>query len=45
MVSEAKYKSNHGEGIKILIPKQISQRLPIALSQVKSVNMSEKLSK
>ena len=45
MVSEAKYKSNHGEGIKILIPKQIIQRLPIALSQVKSVNMSEKLSK
>ena len=45
MVSEAKYKSNHGEGLKILIPKQIIQRLPIALSQVKSVNTSEKLSK
>ena len=42
MVSEAKYKSIHGEGLKILTPKQIIQRLPIALSQVKSVNTSEK---
>ena len=42
MESEAKYKSILGEGLKILTPKQIIQRLPIALSQVKSVNTSEK---
>ena len=38
MVSEAKYKSIHGEGLKILTPKQILQRLPIALSQIKVGN-------
>ena len=31
MVSEAKYESIHGEWSKISIPKQILQRLPIAL--------------
>ena len=31
----AKYRSIHGEGLKILPPKQILQRLPIALAQVK----------
>ena len=35
MESEAKYKLNHREGVKILTPKQILQRLPIALTQVK----------
>ena len=33
----------HGEGIKILTPKQIFQRLPIALAQVKAGNTSENL--
>ena len=40
-VSEAKYKSKHGEGIKILIPKQMLQRLPIAYVQEKAGNTSE----
>ena len=31
------------KGIKILTPKQMLQRLPIALPQVKSGNTSEKL--
>ena len=43
MVSETKYKSIHGEGLKILTPKQMLQRLPIALAQVKAGNTSEKL--
>ena len=38
MVSEAICKSIHGEGLKILTPKQILQRLPIALAQVKAGN-------
>ena len=41
MVSEVKYKSIHGEGLKILTPKQILQRLPVALSQMKVGNTSE----
>ena len=32
-----------GKGIKILTPKQMLQRLPIALAQVKSGNASENL--
>ena len=32
IASEAKYKAKHGEGLKILTPKQILQRLPIALA-------------
>ena len=43
MVSEAKYKSIHGEGIKILTPKQMLQRLPIAIAQVKEGNTFENL--
>ena len=38
---EAKYKSIHGEGRNILTPKQILQRLTIALAQVKGGNTSE----
>ena len=34
-------KKKHGKGVKILIPKQILQRLPIALTQVKAGNSSE----
>ena len=29
------YKSKQGAGLKILIPKQMLQRLPIALAQIK----------
>ena len=41
IISEAKYRTKHGEGLKILTPKQMLQRLPIALAQVKSGNTSE----
>ena len=45
--SEAIYKSKQnkttGAGLKILTPKQILQRLPIALAQVKAGNNSESL--
>ena len=38
VVSKAK---NEGKGLKILTPKQLLQRLPIALAQVKAGNNSE----
>ena len=45
--SEAIYKSRQkkteGTGLKILTPKQMLQRLPIALAQVKAGNNSESL--
>ena len=44
MVSEAKNKAKNktsGKGLKILTPKQMLQRLPIALAQVKAANNSE----
>ena len=43
MISQAKYKAIHGVGINIVILKQMLQRLPIALAQVKAGNTSEKL--
>ena len=43
MVSETKNKATKGAGLKILTPKQILQRLPIAFAQVKSSNNSESL--
>ena len=43
MLSEAKCKAKYGEGLKILSPKQMLQRLPISLAQVKAGNASEKL--
>ena len=43
MISEAKYKATKGTGIKILTPKQMLQKLPIALAQVKAGNNSESL--
>ena len=47
MVLDAAYKSKQneteGKGLKILTPKQILQRLPIALAQVKGGNNSESL--
>ena len=43
MMPEAKVKANEtkGTGLKILIPKQMLQRLPIALAQVKAGSNSE----
>ena len=41
MISEAKTKANNGTGLEILTPKQMLQRLPIALAQVKAGNNSE----
>ena len=45
MLSEAKNKAKNqitkGEGLKILTPKQLLQRLPIAFAQVKAGNNSE----
>ena len=43
MVYEAKYKSIHGEGLKILTLKQMLQRLPMLLGHVKAGNTSENL--
>ena len=43
MMFKAKSKSTKGTGLKILTPKQMLQRLPIALAQVKSGNNSENL--
>ena len=45
MMSEAKVKAkaSKGTGLKILTPKQVLQRLPIALAQVKVGNNSESL--
>ena len=47
MLSDANYDSKHseteGKGLKILTPKQMLQRLPIALAQVKAGNNSESL--
>ena len=47
MISESKSKAKQNEtkgtGLKILTPKQLLQRLPIALAQVKAGNNSENL--
>ena len=43
MMSEAKVKATKRTGFKILTPKQMLQRLPIALAQVKPGNNSESL--
>ena len=48
MMSEAKTKSKQnnttkGRGLKILTPKKMLQRLPIAIAQVKAGNNSENL--
>ena len=37
MVSEAKYKSVDGDELKTLTPKQMLQRLPIALTQLNKI--------
>ena len=38
MMSEAKAKATKGTGLKLLTPKQMLKRLPIALAQVKAGN-------
>ena len=43
MMSEGKTKGTKGTELKILTPKQMLQRLPIALAQVKAGNNSESL--
>ena len=43
MMSEAKYRATKGKRLKILTPKQVLQKLPIALAQVKAGNDSENL--
>ena len=43
MMSEAKPKATKGTGLKILTPKQMLQRLPIAPAQVKAGNNLESL--
>ena len=43
IISEFMYKTKQGIGLKILTPRQMLQRLPIALAQVKSGNNSENL--
>ena len=40
---QKKKKATKGAGLKMLTPKQLLQRLPIALAQVKAVNNSENL--
>ena len=41
IASETKHKAKYGEGLKILTPKEILQRLPIALAQAKAGDTSE----
>ena len=43
LLSDTKYKSKYGEGLKTLTPKQMLQRLPIALAETKAGNNSESL--
>ena len=41
ILSKANYKTKHKKELKILTSKQILQRLPIALTQIKEGNASE----
>ena len=43
LLSEAKYKAKQGIGLEILTSKQMLQKLPIALAQIKAGNNSESL--
>ena len=43
IVSRAIYKRKYGDGIKILTPKQMIQRLTTALTQTKAANLFENL--
>ena len=42
IILEAKRKATEGKGLKILAPKQMLRRLPIALAQIKAGNNSKK---
>ena len=43
IMSESQYKTKYGEGLKILTPKQMLQRLAIVLAQVKACSNSKNL--
>ena len=43
MMSESKYRATKGTGLKILTPKQMLERSPIALAQIKAGNNSGSL--
>ena len=43
LLSKAKYKAKYGRGPRSLTPRQMFQRLPIALAQLKAGNTSENL--
>ena len=43
MILDAKRKATEGEGLKRLNPKQMLQRLPIALAQIQGGNTSKNL--
>ena len=43
VASKVTFKAKYGKGLEILTPKQMLQRLPIALAQVKPGNTSEDL--
>ena len=43
MLPEANYKTKNREDLKILTPKQMLQRLPIAVAQMKAGNNSKNL--
>ena len=43
LLYQAKYKAKYGEELKILTPKQLTQRLPVAVAQIKAGNTSEHL--
>ena len=42
-ILDSKKKTTEGKGLKVFIPNQMLQSLPIALAQVKAGNNSEKL--
>ena len=41
ILREAKFQTKYRQGIKILTPKQMRERLPTALAQLKAGNASE----
>ena len=43
ILSETKCKAKYGEGLKILTPKQVLERIPVALAQIKAGDASKNL--
>ena len=43
IASEGKHKPKYGKELKLLTPKRLLERLPIAFAQLKPVNISENL--